>query len=148
MSQLRQVSFRRAPVFGGDVRNVFEHFFGNDIPAPAAVNAWAPRVDIREEAGRFLILADVPGVELSDIEIQMEKNVLTLKGERKTFTSEAEGKFSRVERSVGTFKRSFTLPESADADGITASGGNGVLEIAIPKKAESAPRRITINAAG
>jgi len=149
MNQLRQVSFRRAPLFGGDVSRVFDHFFGSDIAAPtAAESAWAPRVDIREEAGRFLILADVPGVDLADIEIQMDKNVLSIKGERKAFVSEAEGKFSRVERVAGAFKRSFTLPDSADADGITASGRNGVLEIAIPKKAESAPRRIAINAAG
>lgn len=148
MNQLRQVSFRRAPVFGNDVRHVFDQLFGNDIAAPATTAAaFAPRVDIREEDGRFLILADVPGVDLADIEIQMEKNVLSIKGERKAFSSEVEGKFSRVERVAGAFKRSFTLPESADADGITASGANGVLEIAIPKKAQSAPRRIAINAA-
>jgi HSP20 family protein len=150
MNQLRHVSFRRAPVFGSDVRNAFEQLFGNDIAAPAAAaeNGWTPRVDIREEGGRFLILADLPGVDLADIEIQMDKNVLSIKGERKAFASETEGKFSRVERTAGSFKRSFTLPESADAAGITASGAHGVLEIAIPKKAESAPRRIAINAAG
>ncbi|WP_285402549.1 Hsp20/alpha crystallin family protein [Luteibacter sp. ME-Dv--P-043b] len=152
MNQLRQVSFRRAPVFASDVRNVFDQFFGAEIPANAATasteSAWAPRVDIREEAGRFLILADVPGVDLAGIEIQMEKNVLSISGERKAFASEAEGSFSRVERAAGAFKRRFTLPESADAEGITASGANGVLEIAIPKKAQSAPRRIVVNAAG
>jgi HSP20 family protein len=150
MNQLRHVSFRRAPVFGGDVRNVFEQLFGSEITGPVAAtqNAWAPRVDVREESGRFLILADVPGMNLADIEIQMEKNVLTIKGERKAFASEADGKFSRVERASGSFARSFTLPESANAEGITASGAHGVLEIAIPKKAESAPRRIEINAAG
>ena len=149
MNQLRHVSFRRAPVFGSDIRNAFEQLFGNEIAAPASVaqSAWAPRVDIREEDGRFLILADVPGVDLADIEIQMDKNVLSIKGARKAFASEAEGKFSRVERVAGEFKRSFTLPESADADGITASGANGVLEIAIPKKAQSTPRRIAVNAA-
>jgi HSP20 family protein len=150
MNQLRQVSFRRAPVFASDVRNVFDHLFGGEIASPAtpAEGAWAPRVDVREEAGRFLILADVPGVDLAGIEIQMEKNFLSIKGERQAFSSETEGTFSRVERVAGTFKRSFTLPESADAEGITASGGNGVLEIAIPKKAQSAPRRIVVNAAG
>lgn len=150
MNQFRQVSFRRAPVFGSDVRHVFDHLFGNDIPAPAeaAESAWAPRVDVREEEGRFLILADVPGVDLADIEIQMDKNVLSIKGERKAFASEAKGTFSRVERVAGAFKRSFTLPESADAEGITAAGRHGVLEIAIPKKAQSAPRRISITAAG
>ena len=150
MNQLRHVSFRRAPVFSSDVRHVFDQLFHNDVTAPAAADetAWAPRVDIREEADRFLILADVPGVNLAEIEIQMEKNVLSLKGERKAFSSEAEGKFSRVERSAGAFSRSFNLPESADAEGITASGRDGVLEIAIPKKAQSAPRRIAVNAAG
>jgi HSP20 family protein len=150
MNQLRQVSFRRAPVFATDVRHAFDQLFAGEITAPSAPaeSAWTPRVDVREEATRFLILADVPGVDLADIEIQMEKNVLSLKGERKAFASETEGKFSRVERSAGAFKRSFTLPDSADAEGITASGRHGVLEIAIPKKAESAPRRIAVNAAG
>ncbi|KAF1008569.1 MAG: Spore protein SP21 [Luteibacter sp.] len=150
MNQLRHVAFRRSPALGADLRNVFDHFFGSEIAAPTAApeSAWAPRVDIREEDGRFLILADVPGVDLADIEIQMDKNVLSIKGERKAYTSEAEGKYARVERVAGAFKRSFTLPESADADGITAAGRHGVLEIAIPKKAQSAPRRIAINAAG
>jgi HSP20 family protein len=152
MNQLRQVSFRRSPLVAGDVRSVFDHLFGSEIPAPSsasrAESAWAPRVDIREEPSRFLILADVPGVALADIEIQMEKNVLSIAGERKSFASEAEGSFSRVERAAGRFKRVFTLPESADAEGITASGADGVLEIAIPKKAQSAPRRIVVNAAG
>lgn len=149
MNQLRHVAFRRAPVFGNELRHVFDHFFAGEPAAQvASENAWAPRVDIREEAGRFLILADVPGVALDSIEIQMDKNVLSIKGERKAYTSETEGKYARVERVAGAFKRSFTLPESADAEGITASGANGVLEISIPKKAESAPRRIAINAAG
>jgi HSP20 family protein len=150
MNRVRHVAFRRAPVFGNELRHVFDHFFAGDAAAPVAAseNAWAPRVDIREEAGRFLILADVPGVALESIEIQMDKNVLSIKGERKAYASETEGKYARVERVAGAFKRSFTLPESADAEGITASGAHGVLEISIPKKAESAPRRIAINAAG
>jgi len=155
MNQFRQVSFRRAPAFAGSVsaghvRHVFDQLFAGDIVAPEAPKAagWAPRVDVREEADRFLILADVPGVNLADIEIEMVKNVLSLKGERKAFASETEGQFSRVERQAGTFLRTFALPETADAEGITASGSNGVLEIVIPKKAVAAPRRIAVNAAG
>jgi HSP20 family protein len=142
MNHVRHVAFRRAPVF-------HPFFSGAAVEsATATENGWSPRVDVREEAGRFLILADVPGVALDAIEIQMDKNVLSIKGERKAYASEAEGSFTRVERVAGTFTRSFTLPESADAAGITASGRDGVLEIAIPKKAEAAPRRIVINAAG
>ncbi|MEX1829038.1 Hsp20/alpha crystallin family protein [Luteibacter sp. CQ10] len=150
MNELRHITFRRAPLLGGDLRAAFEHIFGSDIaPASSATeSAWSPRVDIREEEGRFLILADLPGVDLADIDIQMDKNVLSIKGERKAYSSETEGKYARVERVTGGFRRSFNLPESADAEGVTASSRNGVLEIAIPKKAESAPRRITVNAAG
>jgi HSP20 family protein len=95
-------------------------------------SAWTPRVDVREEASRFVILADLPGVDPTAIEIQMDKNVLSLKGERKSEIKEEGAKLTRV-------------AESANADGISAVGKNGVLEISIPKKPESAPRRIAIH---
>jgi len=119
---------------------VFDRFFGTE-----AASAWSPRVDIREEAARFVILADVPGVDPQNIEVQMEKNVLTIKGERKNETTEETGTTTRTERHQGQFERRFALPESADAEGITASGKHGVLEIRIPKKAETAARRIAIS---
>jgi HSP20 family protein len=133
-----------------DIRQVFERFFGNEerasgtAPAAAAAGQWAPRVDIREEDQRFVIFADIPGVDPAQIEVQMDKGVLSVKGERATATFDAEGKFSRVERKLGAFHRRFTLPDSADAEGISATGKHGVLEISIPKKAQSTPRRITI----
>ena len=105
---------------------------------------WAPRVDISEEDGRFVIYADVPGVEPADIEIHMDKGILTLKGERKTVSEEERARFSRVERAQGVFHRRFSLPDSADADAIAATGRNGVLEISIPKKPETTPRRIQV----
>ncbi len=125
----------------GDLRQVFNHFFTDD-----AGHGWAPRVDVREEEGRYVIFADVPGVNPADIDISMDKGVLTIKGERKSEnTAEgAAGKLTRVERRYGSFQRSFALPDSADADAITASGKNGVLEIAIPKKAQTAPRKIAV----
>jgi len=121
----------------------FNRLFGdNDQPGQPA-SQWAPRVDIREEGQRFVILADIPGVDPAAIEISADKNVLTVKGERKSETSE-DGKVKRVERAHGAFQRSFTLPDNADVDGISASGRHGVLEISIPKKAEAAPRKIEI----
>jgi HSP20 family protein len=75
----------------------------------------------------------------------MDKSVLTIKGERKSETIAENAKVTRVERRQGAFERSFALPDSADADAITASGKNGVLEIAIPKKAQAAPRKIVVN---
>ena len=130
-----------------EMRQVFERFFGDaDTDASKVVTSqWTPRVDIREEDERFLILADVPGVDPKDIEIDMDNGILTIRGERSTL-SESEGqRFSRIERSHGAFYRRFALPDSADPEGIEASGRNGVLEVSIPKRAETKPRRIQVN---
>lgn len=105
---------------------------------------WAPQVDIKEEDDQYLILADIPGVDPNDIEITMEKGILSLKGQRSDESVQQAGKLTRVERSHGVFYRRFSLPDSADPNGIKASGRLGVLEIAIPKRPESAPRRIQV----
>ncbi len=105
---------------------------------------WAPRVDIKEETGRFVIMADIPGVDPADIEVSMDKGILSIKGER-TAESQHEGeRFTRMERARGVFYRRFALPDSADPDQIKATGRNGVLEISLPKRPESTPRRISI----
>lgn len=105
---------------------------------------WAPRVDIKEEAERFLIQADVPGVDPKDIEISMDKGILSIKGERASESKEESERYTRIERSRGLFYRRFALPDSADPEGIRASGRHGVLEIVIPKRPETTPRRITV----
>jgi len=125
-------------------RQMANHFCGS--VASRDESTWTPRVDVREEAGRFVISADLPGVDLASVEVQMERNVLTLKGERKADTLPEGARLTRGERRHGAFDRRFALPDSADAEGIVANGRNGVLEIVIPKKVQSAPRRITINA--
>lgn len=112
-------------------------------PAAASTD-WVPSVDVKEEAERFLIHADVPGVDPKDIEISMEDGVLTLSGERKSESREEGEGWTRVERRSGRFQRRFTLPETADAEGISAQGSNGVLEIVIPKIAKAQPKRITV----
>ena len=127
-----------------EFRQAFGRFFSANDAACAAAAQWAPRVDIREEDKRFVILADIPGVDPKDIEVSMDKGVLSIRGDRKSETHEEGNAFKRVERSHGAFRRSFALPDSADAEGIAASGKHGVLEISIPKKAELAPRKIAI----
>ena len=131
-----------------EVRQAFDRFLQpEDGDASSVVTSqWAPRVDIREDEQRFVILADIPGVDPAQIEVSMDKGILTIKGEREAAGVEATSKFTRVERARGAFHRRFALPDSADADGITATGRLGVLEIVIPKKAQATPRRITINA--
>jgi HSP20 family protein len=108
-------------------------------------SGWMPAVDIKEQDDRFEICADIPGVEPEDIEVTMENNVLTLKGERKLETRDGDDKgYRRVERVYGTFYRRFSLPDTADAEKISATGKNGVIEIMIPKKATVQPKRITV----
>ena len=129
-----------------EIKQVFDKFF-NDGEADGSnvVTAqWVPRVDIKEEADRFLILADLPGVDPKDIEINMDKGILSIRGERTTESKTDNERFSRVERAHGVFYRRFALPESADPEGVSASGRHGVLEITIPKRPETTPRRIQV----
>lgn len=130
-----------------DLRELIEKFFHGDNQDQSNVvtSQWAPHVDIKEEPSRFVIQADIPGVDPNAIEIHMEKGILSIKGERKHEAKEENEKYTRVERSHGVFYRRFALPDSADAEGITASGKHGVLEIVIPKRPETTPRRISIN---
>jgi HSP20 family protein len=115
-------------------------------PSSASVS-WIPHVDIREEAERFVVVADLPGVEAKDISVTAEKGVLTVRGERRSEKKSSADGYERVERATGTFLRRFTLPESADAEAIKATHVNGVLEISIPKRPQEQPRRITVQAA-
>ena len=129
-----------------DLRQAFDRFLGESEGDASNVvtSQWTPRVDIREDENRFVILADVPGVDPANVEVHMDKGVLTIKGERAGDVKEEGKRWSRVERAHGAFHRRFALPDSADADNITASGKHGVLEISIPKKAEQQPRRIQV----
>ena len=107
---------------------------------------WVPAVDVKEEDERFVIRADVPGVDAGDLEITMEDGVLTLTGSRETRSDETHDGLRRTERVHGRFRRRFSLPDSADSDGIVADYQNGVLEVAIPKHQKAEPRRIDVKA--
>ncbi len=109
-----------------------------------ATASWAPSVDISENDVEFKLVADIPGVNPDDIDISMEKGVLTIKGERNTETVEEKENFRRVERQSGTFYRRFTLPDSADSDKIAAKSEHGVLTITIPKQEVALSRRIEV----
>jgi len=108
---------------------------------------WAPAVDILEEKGRFLLRADVPGVSPTDVDVSMDAGVLTVSGVRNAEELGEETGLRRTERLTGRFSRRFTLPETTDADGITARISDGILEVVIPKLPEVQPRRITVEAA-
>lgn len=105
---------------------------------------WVPAVDIEEEDDRYVLTADVPGVDPKNIEVSMENGMLTIKGERKTeSTVEKEG-YKRIERSRGSFYRRFSLPDTADVEKIGAESKDGVLQLTIPKREAVKARKIEV----
>ncbi len=118
--------------------------FDTEENGNVATANWAPAVDIKEDDKAFTLMADIPGVDPDDIEVTMEKGVLTIKGERKSEKKTEEENYKRVERQYGVFYRRFTLPDSANADGIEAQSEHGVLKITIPKQEVAQSRRISV----
>ena len=105
---------------------------------------WAPAVDIKEEPDRFVVKADLPGVQSKDVDVSMENGMLSIKGERKAETQDERDGYKRVECCYGSFYRRFSLPTTANADKITAKLKDGVLEVVIPKKEGVQPRKISV----
>jgi HSP20 family protein len=105
---------------------------------------WVPAVDILETENELVLKADVPGVELKDIEIQLENGTLTVKGERKFEKEEKNKGFHRMERTYGAFVRYFTVPDTIDAEHVKAAYEAGVLTISLPKKEVAKPRAIKV----
>jgi len=128
----------------------WNHAFDKDLYNPdensnLVASDWVPAVDVKEEDSRFVIHADVPGVDPDSIDIHMEAGVLTISGERHSENVEERKGYKRVERVRGSFLRRFTLPDTAEADKITANSKNGVLEVVIPKHDKVLPRKIKVN---
>jgi HSP20 family protein len=113
------------------------------VAGAEASPSWAPSVDVREEADRYTLQADLPGVDAKDIHVTADDGVLTLRGERRTAAPVGAGS-AWSERRAGSFERRFTLPDNVAAEQIRARHTNGVLEIVIPKQAAPEPRRIAV----
>ena len=111
----------------------------------SALTTWAPAVDIYETENELVLKADLPDVNEKDLDIRIESNILTIKGERKFEEKVKEDNYLRVERTYGTFSRSFSLPSTVDNGSIKAEYKNGVLTVELPKRAESKPRQVKIN---
>jgi HSP20 family protein len=107
--------------------------------------SWAPLVDIYEHEGSIVLKAELPGVEPKDVDIRVENNVLTLRGERRLDTEVKRENCHRIERAYGAFSRSFTLPSVVDTEQIKAEYKDGVLRLVLPTKAEAKPKQIAIN---
>ena len=134
-----------------EVNRLFNTFF--DAPATgeggtAGGRRWIPAMDLVETDDHFVLRADLPGLDESDVRIEVHDNVLTLSGERKYEHEAKKDGFYRLERGSGQFSRALTLPDGVDADAITASFDKGVLEVRIPKPEVRKPRRISIGVNG
>lgn len=106
--------------------------------------AWAPSVDIYENKDQIVLEAELPGMKQEEFDLSIENNVITLRGERKFEKTDETDNYHRVERSYGSFTRSFTLPQTVSAEGATAEYSNGVLRVTLPKREETKARRIEV----
>lgn len=127
------------------LNQLFESFFGERNPDwYQEAGAWAPEVDVEETTNAIVLRADLPGMSKQDMHISVENNRLTISGERKSEKSDKERNFHRIERTYGSFCRSFSLPATVLADRVEASYKDGVLEVTVPKAEEVKPREIDI----
>ena len=108
---------------------------------------WSPAVDITGEEKEYLITADLPQVEKDDVKVVVENGSLVIRGERKRENAHKDKKVHRIERSYGSFQRSFSLPEDADGNGVTASFKDGALRVSLPKSEEKKPKHIEVRVA-
>lgn len=145
MAIIRWDPFRDMVTLREKMNRLFEDVFtGRAEDKELAAGTWAPAVDIYETENELIMTAEVPGIEEKDIEIKIEDNTLSLRGERKFEKETKEENYHRIERSYGSFYRAFTLPNSIDPDKIQAEHENGVLKISMPKRHELKPRKVKI----
>jgi HSP20 family protein len=135
------------------IQNEMNRLFNTFFEAPPASSSgghttmrrWIPAMDLVETEDAFVLRADLPGLSESDVNIELEDNVLTLSGERKAEHEERKEGYYRVERASGSFSRSLTLPEGVNPEAVTAAFERGVLEIRIPKPEQRKPRKVSIS---
>jgi HSP20 family protein len=129
-----------------DMNRLFNTLF--EPSAGAVMRRWSPAMDVVETEDNYVLRADLPGVSEGDVKIELDDNVLTISGERKSAHKEAKEGYYRVERAYGSFSRTLKLPEGVDADSISASFDRGVLEVRVPKPEQRKPRKVEISAGG
>ena len=135
--------FRGISTLQDQFNRLFNESFRNHSEE-SAVTSWAPAVDIYETPNELVVKADLPDVNEKNIDVHVENNLLTIRGERKFEKSVAEENFLRVERTYGSFSRSFSLPNTVKAEAIAAEYKNGVLTVTLPKREETKPRQVKV----
>jgi HSP20 family protein len=139
--------FRGLTTLQDQVNRLFEGAFVQGRSGQAELATWAPAVDIYEAQNELVAKVDLPGVEEKDIDIRLENNTLTIRGERKVEKTVDEENYLRIERAYGSFTRTFSLPNTVNPEAISASYNQGVLTVHMPKREESKPKQVKINVA-
>ena len=137
--------FREFTTLQDRMNRLFQDSFSPSRDEALSTSSFAPAVDVYEDEHKITLKIEVPGIDEKDIDIRVENNVLTVTGERKFEKEEKEENYRRVERHYGSFTRSFTLPNTVDADNIAADYERGVLKVQLAKKAEAKPKQIKVN---
>jgi HSP20 family protein len=138
--------FKNVIALQSRVNSLFRDFNeGGETPSTTA--SFVPAVDIYEDAEKVTLKLEVPGIEEKDLDVRVEDNTLTVKGERKFEKEEKEENFHRIERRYGSFRRAFTLPTTVDTENVQANYNAGVLKVELKKKAEAQPKQIKVNVA-
>lgn len=137
--------FREMTTLQDRMNRLFNDQFGAMTRDEALTGSFVPPVDVYEDENTIQVRLEVPGIDEKDIDIRMENNVLTVRGERKFEKDEKEENFHRVERRYGSFTRSFTLPSTVNSDDVQADYDKGVLTIRLAKRAEAKPKQIKVN---
>jgi len=135
--------FQDLPDFPGGLR-LFQDTVNRMLSEPRSQRPWTPAVDIVETENDLVLKADVPDVDMKDIDIQIENGTLSLKGERKFEKAEQGKGYHRIERSYGSFARYFSLPESVDSEKVQADYKSGVLTVTLPKKEIAKPKTVKV----
>ena len=137
--------FREFTTLQDRMNRLFQDSYGNQGREEAlATSSFAPAVDVYEDEHKITLKIEVPGIDEKDIDIRVENNLLTVHGERKFEKEEKEENYRRVERQYGSFTRSFNLPNTVDAENISADYDRGVLKVQLAKKAEAKPKQIKV----
>ena len=127
-----------------EMNRMFDGFFRGTGDGDYAISSWTPAVDITEHDDQFVVKVELPGVNKDDVKITLENNILTIRGEKKQEKETKKENYHRVERSYGSFQRSFTLPTTVKNDKIDAVYRDGILQIALPKAEEAKPKQIEV----
>jgi HSP20 family protein len=145
MAITRWDPFREVVALQNRVNSLFRDFNEGAADSPLTTGSFIPAVDIYEDEKTVVLKLEVPGIEEKDLDVSVENNTLTVKGERKFAQEEKEENFHRIERRYGSFYRAFTLPTTVDTENVAASYTAGVLKLELKKKPEAQPKQIKVN---